>query len=75
MMAGEPGMERTVAKPSWIDQGAMDTAELDLTGARLPPQALEARLLDDSKRPVSPAFLTGRRPVMIGVRQRCADPA
>ena len=28
-----------------------------------------------SKRPVSPAFLTGRRPVMIGVRQRCADRA
>lgn len=39
-------MELAEVAPAWIDPGKIDARQLDLTGARAPPQALEARLLD-----------------------------
>jgi hypothetical protein len=39
-------MELRAVSPAWLDQGNEMSVQLDLTGARLPPQTLEARLLD-----------------------------
>ena len=46
VLKGGARLELTEVKPTWLDPGAEDSIQLDLTGARLPPQALEARLLD-----------------------------
>ncbi|USQ74404.1 hypothetical protein NF552_24815 (plasmid) [Roseomonas mucosa] len=39
-------MDLAEAEPVWIDPGNENAVQLDLTGSRLPPQALEARTLD-----------------------------
>ena len=53
---------------------ARQAAELIAARNGLQEQVLRNEQLK-RKRPVSPAFLTVRRPAMIGVRRRCADRA